>query len=140
MSSDETSAAPPPARPIKVWDLPVRLTHVAFIALVGASWYTGETMHVYTFGQQGLSQFDWHRYSGYAVLALVLFRILWGFFGSETARFSNFLKSPGTVKDYLRRLFSPSYRASLGHNPLGGWSVVLILALLLAQTVTGLMS
>ena len=67
----------------KIWDLPVRLFHLLIIGLVGFSWYTAENMHVFTFGpQEGLTMFEWHVWSGVALLALVLFRVLWGFFGT----------------------------------------------------------
>jgi cytochrome b len=81
---------------------------------------------------------DWHARAGEAVLALVLFRLLWGCFGSETARFRSFLASPAAAAHHLRRLFRREPDMQAGHNPAGGWMVVLLLALLLGETLTGL--
>jgi cytochrome b len=77
---------------------------------------------------------DWHRYSGYALLGLVLFRIYWGLVGSSTARFSGFVKGPATMLRYLRG----EYRHTIGHNPLGAWSVIALLLLVLVQVGLGL--
>lgn len=125
----------------RIWGLPVRVFHILLIILLSISWYTAETMHVFTFGPQpGPSQFDLHRWSGYAVLTLVLARILWGVVGSSTARFTHFLKGPKDITAYAAKLFGDAYGPSVGHNPIGGWAVVLMLGLLLAQTITGLLS
>ncbi len=113
---------------IKVWDLPTRLFHWSLVALMVAQWWTAENS----------STMDWHLWGGYAVLALVLFRLIWGFVGSDTARFSDFLRGPSAALEYvqaLRRGETPRY---LGHNPLGAWSIVAMLALLLIQAGTGL--
>lgn len=75
---------------------------------------------------------------GYTILTLVLFRLLWGLYGSEHARFSNFLRGPGKVLGYVKTLFKGNTAATVGHNPLGGWSVVAMLSLLLLQAGTGL--
>lgn len=80
----------------------------------------------------------WHGWVGEALLALLLFRLLWGFFGSETARFSRFLASPRTVMRYTRYALLREPDRQVGHNPAGGWMVALLLALLLAETLTGL--
>jgi cytochrome b len=69
---------------------------------------------------------------------LLLLRLHWGFFGSETARFSRFLVSPGTAARYLAHAFRREPDRYAGHNPAGGWMVVLLLALLLGETLTGL--
>ncbi|MDG4549459.1 MAG: cytochrome b/b6 domain-containing protein [Candidatus Contendobacter sp.] len=113
---------------IEVWDLPTRLFHWSLVALVAAQWLTAE----------GSGAMHWHVRGGYAVLALVLFRLIWGFMGSDTARFSDFLRGPGAALAYaqaLRRGETPRY---LGHNPLGAWSIVAMLVLLLIQAGTGL--
>jgi cytochrome b len=80
----------------------------------------------------------WHGWIGDLVLALVLFRLLWGFFGSETARFSHFLASPRIVLEHLRNAFLREPDRQVGHNPAGGWMVLLLLALLLVETLTGI--
>ncbi len=113
---------------VTVWDLPTRLFHWTLVMLMIAQWLTAEAS----------STMDWHVRGGYAVLALVLFRLLWGFVGSETARFGDFLRGPGATLEYakaLRRGETPHY---LGHNPLGAWSIVAMLVLLLIQAGTGL--
>lgn len=113
---------------VYVWDLPVRLFHWGLVVALGLAWYSGE---------QGLSWWDVHKWSGYAVVILVLFRILWGVIGSETARFTDFVAGPRTVATYLRDWWRDR-TPSRGHNPLGGWAVLVLVGLVLAQAVTGL--
>jgi cytochrome b len=115
------------SRPVLVWDAPTRLFHWLVAALVAAAYATWR-----------LNWMDWHGRIGDALLALLLFRLLWGFFGSETARFSRFLASPGTVMQHMRTLLRREPDRQVGHNPAGGWVVALLLALLLAETLTGL--
>jgi cytochrome b len=81
---------------------------------------------------------DWHAWVGEALLALVLFRLLWGFFGSETARFRSFLASPGTALRHLAQIGRREPDLQAGHNPAGGWMVLLLLGLLLTQALSGL--
>ncbi len=88
----------------------------------------------------GGTAMQYHFWSGYTILTLVIFRILWGLLGSESARFAHFLRGPGAAWHYLRSFFSPVYAATLGHNPLGAWSVILMLLLLLTQAGSGLFS
>ena len=80
----------------------------------------------------------WHGWVGEVLLALLLFRLLWGFFGSETARFSHFLASPRMVVQHLKYALMREPDRQVGHNPAGGWMVLFLLALLLAETLTGL--
>ena len=80
----------------------------------------------------------WHSWTGEALLALVLFRLLWAFFGSETARFSAFLASPRAGALYLAYVLRREPDRQIGHNPVGGWMVLLMLALLLAEALTGI--
>jgi len=117
------------ATSVRVWDLPVRLFHWALVGLLGFSWWSGERHDM-----------DWHRLSGYTILALVVFRIYWGVVGSRTARFAQFVRGPRAAFAYLRTLGKRPYRAADGHNPLGGWSVVLMLAALAAIVTAGLFS
>jgi cytochrome b len=79
-----------------------------------------------------------HFYAGYAALSLVLFRIVWGFIGPRTARFADFVAGPTRVIAYLRGTDGAAVRAYLGHNPLGSWSVLALLAIVLSQAVSGL--
>jgi cytochrome b len=108
---------------VRVWDVPTRLTHWLIVLLVGFSWWTAET-----------SRMEWHRWSGYTMLGLVIFRIYWGLAGSSTARFSEFVRGPRAVVRYLRG----GWAEAPGHNPLGALSVVALLALLAAQVTLGL--
>jgi cytochrome b len=124
--SDDPEIAPAPtpaAVRVPVWDLPTRLVHWLFVLLVSGSWWTAET-----------GRLEWHRWSGYLLLGIVLFRVYWGFAGGSTARFSNFVRGPRTIASYLRG----TWAAAAGHNPLGALSVLLLLALLLLQIGLGL--
>ena len=112
-----------------VWDIPVRFFHWTLVLLIAFSWLSGE-----------MGWMEWHLYSGYAVLALVLFRVIWGFVGSTHARFSSFIYGPGAVIAYIRTLPSRTAAKFAGYNPLGGISVVLILLCVLVQAGTGLFS
>lgn len=112
---------------VKVWDPWVRLTHWAIALLIPLSWWTAET-----------SRYDLHFLSGYAILTLVLFRILWGFVGSETARFARFVKGPGAAWRHLGHLLRRDAPVEIGHNAAGALMVLLLLALLLVQATTGL--
>ena len=114
---------------VKVWDLPVRLFHWLLVALMGFSWWSAE---------EGGVTLQYHMWSGYAILSLVLFRILWGFVGSDTARFTNFLAGPSRILATARELFTRAPLPDAGHNALGGWMVLALLAGLLVQAGTGL--
>ncbi len=109
---------------VPIWDLPTRLFHWLLAGLVGFSWWTAET-----------HRDDLHIWSGLAILTLLIFRILWGFVGSSTARFANFVRGPRAVFGYLRG----DWRG-VGHNPLGAISVIALLALLIVQVGLGLIS
>mgnify|MGYP000883636469 CR=1 FL=1 len=115
---------------VTVWDLPTRLFHWTLVALMIFQWLTAE------FG----SAMDWHVWGGYAILALVVFRLIWGFVGSDTVRFRDFVRGPGAALGYLKALLRGETPLYLGHNPMGGWSIVAMLALLLVQAGTGLFS
>lgn len=115
-------------QPVKVWDLPTRLFHWTLVALMIAQWLTA----------QNSGAMDYHLWGGYAVLTLVLFRLIWGVVGSETARFGAFVRGPGAALDYVKALLRGETPLYLGHNPMGGWSIVAMLVLLLIQAGTGL--
>ncbi|HEV8407852.1 MAG TPA: cytochrome b/b6 domain-containing protein [Sphingomicrobium sp.] len=108
----------------RVWDLPVRLVHWLLVTLVAFSWWSVHHHHT-----------DWHIWSGCAILTLLIFRILWGFFGSSTARFSSFVRGPRAVGDHWRGQW-----AGIGHNPLGALSVLALLAAIAVQVGLGLVS
>lgn len=114
---------------IKVWDLPVRLFHWSLVVLVAAAWVTQEA-----------NLMDWHVRCGTAILALLLFRVIWGFAGSDTARFGRFLRSPAAALRHLSRLRRREADREIGHNAAGGWMVLVMLALLGVQAGTGLFS
>ena len=121
----------PAAGPLRVWDLPVRIVHWAMVALLIALVATALL---------GGGAMEWHVRSGETMLTLVLFRILWGFLGSHHARFSTFVRGPAAVIAYARSLLRPQHAQYAGHNPLGGWMVVLLLVALLVQASAGLFS
>lgn len=106
-----------------IWDLPTRAFHWLLTLAVAVSWASHE-----------FDYFTVHKWSGYTVLVLVGFRLTWGFVGSAHSRFSDFISKPGTVARYLKGQLEDAP----GHNPLGGWSVVVMLLLLLGQALSGL--
>jgi cytochrome b len=114
---------------VRVWDLPVRLFHWAVVLLLAFQVVSGYV---------GGAMMAWHAYSGYAMLALVIFRILWGFVGGTHARFASFLAGPAATLRFARRLFSRQAVPQVGHNPLGGWNVVLLILALAIQVGSGL--
>jgi len=113
----------------RVWDLPVRLFHWALVGLIATSWISAEI---------GGNAMQIHQWSGMSILTLVLFRVLWGFLGSTRARFSDFVRGPRAALRYGRELLRGHAPFFPGHNPLGGWMVLALLASLLLQAGTGL--
>lgn len=108
---------------VRVWDGPTRIAHWLMVILFGLSWWTGDT-----------GRLEWHRWSGYALLGVLVFRLCWGIFGSSTSRFSQFVRGPRAIRDYVRG----RWELAPGHNPLGALSVLALLALLLVQVGLGL--
>jgi cytochrome b len=119
---DETA----PAR-VRVWDVPVRIFHWTIVGLIATSWVAAD---------QGFMRV--HLWSGSAMLAFLLFRLVWGIVGSTTARYSDFIRSPRAAFGYVRALVGADKPRHAGHNPAGGWMVVVLLATLSAQVATGL--
>ncbi|MGE4281725.1 MAG: cytochrome b/b6 domain-containing protein [Magnetospirillum sp.] len=111
---------------VKVWDLPTRLFHWLLVGLIVILGISGE-----------LGKLNIHMLVGPAVVALILFRIVWGFVGSETARFSHFVHGPKAILAYVAAAKAGAVR-SVGHNPLGAFSVLALLGLVLVQGLTGL--
>ena len=111
--------------PVRVWDLPTRLFHWALVISIVLG---------IVFVKIGGNAIQWHAYCGYTALALILFRVLWGFVGSWHARFANFIPSPSTLIAFLRGQVD----GGLGHNPLGALSVIALLTVVLIQALTGL--
>jgi cytochrome b len=116
---------------VRVWDLPTRLSKWLLVACVVTAW----AINTYAPGHP-----EWHKWNGYTVLVLVAFRVLWGCFGSPTARFSDFVTWPWTAAAYGWAEFRGQARHYLGHNPLGGWMILALLAAVAMQAILGLYS
>jgi len=108
---------------VRVWDWPTRAFHWAIVLMVPAMW-----------GLHKLDRMDLHVLLGQAMLALILFRLIWGAIGGSTARFASFVRGPRAVLAYARGRAG----AAFGHNPIGGWSALLMLLLLAVQIGLGL--
>ncbi|MDK1023800.1 MAG: cytochrome b/b6 domain-containing protein [Gammaproteobacteria bacterium] len=129
---------------VPVWDLPTRLFHWLLVGFLCFSFITAKV--------EALQDTELHMMSGYGILSLILFRLGWGFWGGTYARFSQFLKGPRACAAYLRHLFAPDFPSDvsqdredesshsfyLGHNPVGGWMIVIMLSIILIQIATGL--
>ena len=114
---------------IRIWDPWIRVAHWGIAVLLVLCVVSGLR-----------GDFDTHFRVGYALLALAMFRIAWGFVGSDTARFAGFLKGPRAALHHLAEFRARAPETTPGHNAAGGWAVVLLLLLLLAQAGTGLMA
>lgn len=110
---------------IKVWDIAVRVVHWTLLVVFFVAYFSGDEDLL-------------HVYAGYGVLALVAFRIVWGFVGTQHARFADFVYGPAATLRYVRSLFSSKPIHYLGHNPLGGWMVVALLLSLIGTCWSGL--
>jgi len=111
--------------------LPTRAFHWALAGLVVFSFVTGKI---------GGSWLAWHMRSGYGIVTLLLFRTGWGVVGAREARFASFVRGPGAALSYVRGLRAGRREVPAGHNPLGAWNVVAMLACLALQATTGLFS
>jgi cytochrome b len=122
----QDSSPPRAALPsdVRVWDPLLRLVHWSFPLLIPALWWTAEN-----------DKWALHKRLGLVLLGLLVFRVLWGFLGPETARFSQFVKGPRAVLAYLR---DGAGAKVIGHSPLGGWSTLVLLGAMLAQVSLGL--
>ena len=112
-----------------VWDLPLRLFHWLLVLCMTASWITADP---------GGTSMQIHMYFGYTTIGLLLFRIIWGFIGPRHARFSSFLQGPSGIWRYAKSLAAGTMIQTVGHNPLGGIMVIVMLVLVGAQAATGL--
>ncbi len=111
---------------VVVWDLGVRIFHWSLVSLFVFSYFSGDELK------------DLHAYSGYAIVVLLVFRIIWGFVGGRYARFSHFVRSPATVIAHLKNMKDGQAKRYLGHNPAAGAMVVALLLSLSLLTFTGL--
>lgn len=127
MSEHSQNPEKSPSGAVYVWDIPLRLFHWSLLAAVATSLISAE-----------LGNMSIHLISGHFVLGLLLFRLAWGVVGGRHARFSSFVKGPGTVLCYVRRLMSGEAPAHLGHNPMGALSVLGMVVFLTLQAGTGL--
>ncbi|MDE2374522.1 MAG: cytochrome b/b6 domain-containing protein [Hyphomicrobiales bacterium] len=114
-------------REILVWDIPTRAFHWLTAVLVLTAYFTWR-----------FDRMDWHAICGDAVLTLVIFRLLWGFFGSDTTRFASFIARPRAALQHLAHLFRREPDHQVSHNPAGGLMVLLLLSFLLVETLSGL--
>lgn len=112
---------------IKVWDVPTRLFHWSLVAALAFMWYSAET---------GGNLLVWHLRCGVLILALLVFRICWGLWGSDTAKFSQFVRGPKQIARYFKGEISENEQP--GHNPVGALMVLALLAAVLVQVTTGL--
>lgn len=111
---------------VNVWDPFVRIFHWLLVLSFIVVWIIGEEF------------ITLHAWAGYAVTGLVLLRLIWGFIGSRHARFSDFVHRPAVVSGYLRDTLRLRARRYLGHNPAGGAMILLMLAMLLITSATGM--
>jgi cytochrome b len=128
----------------RVWDLPVRVVHWAIVLLVAGLWATGDiggfdvNLPLPGGGSLFVSNMELHGWLGQGVLGLVIFRLLWGVMGSNTARFASFVRGPRAVAAYLGALLRGRLPPAFGHNPGGALMILLMLALLATQAILGL--
>ena len=126
MSDKPTNSA---LQAVTVWDISVRIFHWSLVAGIGFLWYSGE---------EGGNIMTWHMYVGYTMLGLILYRLLWGIYGSTYARFSYFIKGPSKTFNYAKDFIKGESPHYLSHNPLGGWMTIVLMSLVFIQAATGL--
>lgn len=114
---------------IVIWDIWVRLFHWSLVCCVFFLLFSGKT---------GNGFYDWHRYVGEVVGALILFRVCWGIWGSSNSRLSRLFSHPGNAITHLKHLISRALPPERGHNPAGGWASLAMLILIATQAITGL--
>ena len=131
MAAGRPGVAPGSSRSGRVaaWDWPTRLFKWTLVLLVANAWFTQ---------WRGDAGIRWHILNGYAVLILLVFRLLWGVFGSSTARFAAWVTWPWTALRYGLDLLGGRGRPYLGHNPIGGWMIIALLAIVGSQAIAGL--
>jgi len=127
--SRSTSTATPAPATLLAWDLPTRIAKWLLAALVGLAFVSKY------YGDVGLV---WHQWNGLAILVIIVFRLFWGVVGGSTARFAGFIYGPGRWIGYVAALLRGRAQHYLGHNPVGGWMVIALLAVVAAQALTGL--
>ena len=128
---DKPTAKSPQQYELKVWDIPVRIFHWLLVVLFAAAYITNKL---------GPNYFTYHVWSGYGIIVLVSFRILWGVVGTYHARFINFVPNPITLSQYALRVAKRTERHHVGHNPLGAVMVIILLLTIFIQALSGLFS
>lgn len=118
----------PTTQAVKIWDLPTRLFHWSLLILIAVGWWSST--------ENG--DMELHFRCGYAVLALLLFRLSWGVMGSSSARFAGFIASPRALLGYLARVKNKDVIHHIGHNPAGGWMVLALIGTVFFIVLTGL--
>lgn len=119
--------AGPDLSQVRIWDLPVRIFHWLLAFSFAGAYLTAE-----------MDEWRWiHTTLGYTMAALVGFRILWGFVGTDYAKFASFLRGPQATLAYVKSLFSGRPQHFTGHNPAGGVAIILILGIAMAVAVSG---
>jgi cytochrome b len=131
VSASGTGRDIPSASQVRAWDLPTRLFKWLLVACIVCAWATNKyaTEHP-----------EWHKWNGYAALVLITFRVFWGFVGGSTSRFSAFVASPQATLAYAWSQSSGRARQYLGHNPLGAWMILALMAVVFLQAGLGLYS
>ncbi len=114
------------SKEVKVWDILIRIFHWTLVISFFTAYLTEDDF------------LDIHRYAGYLITGLLVFRLIWGFIGSRYARFSNFVYSFAAIKDYLKSLLTTHPKHYLGHNPAGGFMIILLLVSLSFTVSTGI--
>ncbi len=131
MATSPSASADPATTTVRVWDLPTRLFHWTLALTVVGSVISAKI---------GGNAMVWHFRFGVLVLALLVFRVLWGLVGGRWSRFASFIYAPATVLRYLRGQGRPGEHLDVGHNPLGSFSVFALLGFLALQVATGLVA
>lgn len=112
---------------VHVWDGIVRLFHWSVVSAFVLAYLTAEAWR------------SGHKFLGYVITGLVLFRVLWGLIGSRHARFTDFLVSPRAAIDYVKGMLTGNSPRFIGHNPAGGWMIIALLVMLLITTFSGML-
>ncbi|SHL62419.1 cytochrome b/b6 domain-containing protein [Roseibium suaedae] len=123
--ADGTVSPAPAGGMVRVWDPLVRIFHWSLVALVAIAWLTGDEIQKV------------HEPVGYVIVGLLAFRLVWGVIGSRFARFTSFVRGPGTTLGYLRDIASRRASRHLGHNPAGAAMIVALILVLSGTALTG---
>jgi len=113
---------------IRVWDIWIRVFHWLLVAAICFLLISGET---------GFLFFDWHRKIGECVLVLLLFRLIWSFFGSSNSSLVGLFVNPLKALSHIAQLLRGSAPQTRGHNAAGGWAIIIMLLAISFQAVSG---